>query len=455
MILPYEGEFASYQPLRRITESEKVQQLLRRSKIREAGDPKKDSLPDPIHLPDTTNVLPRYVLAIDGSNAEIPIRNGYPGARVGYCTVASVLIDMDMVSRLDETRPIDPVQFRETEKAASIDAAFPGTNVVTRRQHSSRASFREELYDHFAGAVFDEDDRQSLLNTFEALLQMKPKARTEKCPYSESEGCTASFHVPLGSTSCPSCGRPVFSTDALRIHERFNDLGSNGEAFGLVMQVWERTLVIHLLRCLEQRDLLKHAGRIAFFVDGPLAVFGPPAWLSAAISAELKRINGEVRKNTGSDLLILGIEKSGEFVDHFTEIDETETPGEALFKPRDYLLLTDGYIKKRIQQSDSSKRYGLDTYFGRKFFYKTAGGARIVGNLPFLTEAQDTIETADAGSYPQFSRYCDLLDKLASSRFSNALSPLISAHAQAAIPLHLGGKVLRQLAQALMGNPGR
>ncbi len=453
--MPYEGEFASYEPLRRITESEKVQQLLRRSNIRKSADDDAESELMPTPLSEPAGGVPRYVLAIDGSSQEIPVRNGYPGAKIGYCTVASVLMDMDLVTKLEESRPIDPVQFRETEKAAAIDAAFPGSNVVTRRQHSSRASFREELFDHFAGAVFDDDDRQSLLDTFEALLQLKPKIRTEKCPYSESEGCDASFHIPPGSTSCPSCGRPIFSTDALRIHERFNDLGSNGEAFGLVMQVWERTLVVHLLRCLEQRDLLKHAGRIAFFVDGPLAVFGPPAWLSAAISSELKRINKKVQECTGADLLILGIEKSGDFVNHFAEIDETESPGEVLFKGRDYMLLTDSYIKKRIQQSDSPKRYGIDTYFGRKFFYKTPSGARIVGNLPFLTEAQDSIESDDAGLFPQFSTYCGMLDKLASSRYLNALSPLISAHAQAAIPLHLGAKVLKQLAQALMGGAGR
>ncbi len=104
--------------------------------------------------------------------------------------------------------------------------------------------------------------------------------------------------------------------------------------------------------------------RLAFVLDGPLAVFGPPAWLSAAISKELKRINGIFRKKTGTDLLILGIEKTGTFVTHFEEIDQTDQPGIPRFKPRSYLLLTDKYIKARISLSDSQKRYGVDTYFG-------------------------------------------------------------------------------------------
>ena len=98
----------------------------------------------------------------------------------------------------------------------------------------------------------------------------------------------------------------------------------------------------------------------------------------------------------------------------------------------------------------SEKRYGDDTYFGRKFFYKTASGARIVANIPFLTDAQDTLAADDVMLYPQFPTVCSLLDKLVSARFPNALSPIVSAHAHAAIPLHLGAKVLQQLARALM-----
>ena len=144
----------------------------------------------------------------------------------------------------------------------------------------------------------------------------------------------------------------------------------------MVSEVWGKVLLVHLLRCFERQELLDQVGRLAFVMDGPLGVFGPPAWLSAAISAELKRINEIFRKKTGTDLLILGIEKTGTFVTHFDEIDQTEQPGVPRFGPRTYLLLTDKYIKERISLSDSQKRYGVDTYFGRKVFYKTSTGGQ-------------------------------------------------------------------------------
>jgi hypothetical protein len=447
--MPYEGEYATYRPLHRISECQRVKGLLARSKFLEAATA--SYAPCPVEAPPQTPILPRFILAIDGSYAEVDVKNGYPGAKVGYCTAASVLLDLDLVGRLDAERPVNPVEFRKTEQAASVDAALPGSNVVTRRQNSARASFREELYDLFTDIVIDEDDRTNLLSTYEALLALKPTSNPQSCPYKESHDCAAEFAVGPGFAVCPTCGRPVYSTDALRIHERFRDIGANGEAFGLVMQVIERLLIVHFLRCFERRNLLQRLISLAFFVDGPLAAFGPPAWLSAAIGKELKRLNQKVQTSTRQDLLVLGIEKTGAFVQHFEEIDETETPGQQLFSARQYMLLTDKYIKDRILHSDSHKRYGEDTYFGRKFFYKTESGARIVATIPFLTDAQDTLDSDDISLYPQFATVCSLLDRVVSSRYANAVSPLIAANAQAAIPLQLGSKVLTQLARALLG----
>jgi hypothetical protein len=178
-------------------------------------------------------------------------------------------------------------------------------------------------------------------------------------------------------------------------------------------------------------------------------MFGHPAWLSQVIKAELKRLNKTVREHTGNDLLIMGIEKSGAFVTHFEEVDRTSS-GEPYFPNRSYTLLTDEYIKKRVVFSVSDKPYGKDTYFGRKFFYKAKSGAKIVATLPILDDAQGDISKNDITVYPSFGQLCHLLDKLVSSRLPNAVGPIITAHANAAIPLTLGTKVLEQLARALM-----
>lgn len=445
--MSYEGEFAGYRSLNRIAQTEQVRRLLTKARVISADAA--STVPTPTAAPAQCGVAPSFVVAIDGSYHEVPVKNGYPGAHVGYVTVASVLLNLLELSRLDEQRPVDPVEFRKTEKAATVDAALPGSNVVTREHRSARNAFREAAFEVFHDAVVDEDDPTTLLDTFNHLLRYKPATKPSKCPLA---GCDREFFISPETSTC-GCERQrrIYSTDALRIQERFNEVGSNGEAYGLVMQVWERVLLVHLLRCFERLNWIEGLEQVVFFVDGPLAVFGPPAWLSAAISHELKRLNTRFRKTVGRDLLIVGVEKTGTFVSHFEDLDKSETAGAMRFAPRSYLLLTDDYIKRRIVLSDSEDRYGKDTYFGRKFFYKTASGARVVASIAFLTEPQDTTESDDIALYPQFANICATLDQLVSSRFPNALSPIVSAHAHAAIPLHLGAKVLQQLTRALMG----
>lgn len=342
--MPYEGEYAHYQPLKRIVESERVQQLLRRSRVIDPSILAQQATPK---APPAAGSLPSLVLAIDGSHAEVDVRNGYPGAKVGYCSVASIVLDLAEVERLDVERPVNPIDFRRTEDPSSDASALPGCNVITRDHVSAKDSFREAVFDLLHDAIVDEEDNTRLLATYQALLAYKLTG-TIACPYTHL-GCDREVSIAANVGTC-SCERrkPLFPTDALRIHERFNDdSGSNGEVFGYVMSAWERLLLIHLLRCFEQRNWLDRLNAIAFFLDGPLAIFGPPAWLSAAISRELQRLNTAVRAKTGDDMIIVGIEKSGNFVAHFEEIDRRED-GSQHFQPGSYFLPTDSYILSLI-----------------------------------------------------------------------------------------------------------
>ena len=408
--MPYEGEFAAYKPLQRIAETERVRNLLRRSRVFTPNTTAGTELV-PLTPPVSSSPLPDFVVAIDGSWAEVDVKNGYPGAKVGYCTVASVVLDLAKMSDLDMVRPVDPREFRRVEDASTLDAAMPGCNVVTRDRTSAKDSFREALYENFHDVIIDSEDGKSLLDTYEGLLSRRDSAVVD-CPYSDRSGCDKKVDVSNGIGSCV-CDRkyPIYSTDALRIHERFHDTTTNGEAFGEVTQVWERVLLLHLLQWFERRDVLENISRVAFLIDGPLAMFGHPAWLSPIIKSELGRLNKHVREATGNDLLLLGIEKTGTFVNHFEEVDKTAS-GEPYFPKGTYALLTDDYIKERIIFSVSEKPYGQDTYFGRKFFYKTKSGARIVATIPMLDDAQADTTKNDISVYPSFVVTCSLLDKL-------------------------------------------
>ena len=189
--MPYDGEYAHYQPLKRIVESERVQQLLRRSRVIDRSVLVQQVAPKP--PPQPTTAMPALVLAIDGSTAEVDVRNGYPGAKVGYCSVASVIMNLAEVERLDASRPVNPIDFRKTEDPSSDAMALPGCNVITRDHISARDSFREALFDLLHDAVVDEEDNARLLATYQVLLAYKPTDAIQ-CPYSHLD-CTREVRI--------------------------------------------------------------------------------------------------------------------------------------------------------------------------------------------------------------------------------------------------------------------
>ena len=371
--MSFEGEFASYEPLRRVLESAKVKSLQDRMTVRQLDgliESIEQFLLNKIELTESP-VQPDLVLAIDGSNLAAKAVNGFPGAEFGYVTIASVLIDLKMVKDLEQNDFMDPRQFRKTEKASTIESVFPGCNIILDSEISAKASLRRAIFEELKNnTVFA--DGETLLDTYEHLFRIKrarfPEQNLPKSPIDGLDDALMTYDY--GEYRCPISGLPLFSTDALRLHELMNTGGSNGEMFGAIMSTLEKLWLIHILRAFEKRGWLATLRRTAFVMDGPLAVFSTSAWLTKVIEVELERINNLQKQINGTDLLLIGLEKSGAFFNHFLDIDTTIDGISDKFPRQSALLLSDEYIKKNIIYSESDKPYGMDTYFAKNYFIK-------------------------------------------------------------------------------------
>jgi hypothetical protein len=454
--MPYEGEFASHKPLTRIAGHPRVQAVLARCKRRDTSDTPFGPRITPASL-GPSGWLPDWIIALDGSLHQAQVENGFPGAEVCYMTIAAVMLDVEKMRQLDKQRPVHPKDFRSTQYTGSLDCVLPGCNVVLDEEESALTSFRRAFYEE-SRAVTSTDGGETLLETYEALLAHKPPApagsrAAQACPYEDCDDGTGQSHVYEARPGCTACRcakrRRWWSTDATRIYQAMNPLGPSGEMFGEVMAVWERVYVVNILRSMIAKGYASSFARVAVVLDGPLAVHGHPAWLSKAIMAELRTINATVRAATGKDLLLVGVEKSGAFVEHFELIDLDPKTGRPRFDPQSVFPLSNDYIRENIRPG--IKPWGVDEYFGRKVFYKTKSGARVVATLPILTGAQEDRDDVSPSQYPRLADAMSLLDSVVSSRYPNSLSPLVAAHAEAAIPLNMGKKVLEQLAKELVG----
>ncbi|ADL12439.1 DNA double-strand break repair nuclease NurA [Acetohalobium arabaticum] len=456
----FENEFASYEPLRRIMSSEKVKNLQNRFKRRQRENEEFDNfIRDETILKDDLNkdgCLPNKIIAIDGSKQAVKAENGFPGSEFGYITIASVLIFVDKIRELEQREFIHPQEYRETEKATSIDGVLPGCNIIVDNEKTAKESFRKILYEELKDyKVFS--DCETLLETYEYILELKledEKENNSSAPKSPIGSVDKEMTYGFGEYKCPHSGKTLYSTDALRLHELMKSGGTNGELYGQVMQTFEKLFLVHLLRSFEQKGWVSILDEIAFVLDGPLAVFSASSWLAKYIRREINRINKKQKKFSNKDMIIFGIEKSGMFVDHFIEVDreiynEEKDKREKLIPNQSLFLIDDKYIKDNIIFSDAKKQYGSETYFGRKLFYKTQNGYHLVPVIISYTQEQLDLSKAKVNQFPRLADVLSILDELVSVRYPNSLTPLISAHSEAAIPLNLGEKVFEKIAEEI------
>jgi hypothetical protein len=207
------------------------------------------------------------------------------------------------------------------------------------------------------------------------------------------------------------------------------------------MTVVEHLTMIGYVRYLRQRQP-RLLGTVAFIMDGPLALFGPQAWLHGAILNFLRSVSDEVRAAGLAVPVVIGIEKGGQFAEHADAIADR-------IPTRTVMALPDEYIYRYIFTFRSSAAtYGRDTYYGQKFFYRTAQGQLLTITIPKLPGEG----LSDPRAHEIMPTTLLLLDRIGTSLYKDATIPIALAHSFASIPLRTGSRVLTVLSRQLLGS---
>ncbi len=199
---------------------------------------------------------------------------------------------------------------------------------------------------------------------------------------------------------------------------------------------------MHYMRFLAKKAPLLLSG-LAFFVDGPLAIFGTAAWLHRSFMIFLQQVNRRLAKFKLDPMLIIGLQKTGQIVDHVNFIDR--------FIPNNRLYpIDDDYRYKYIfpGRRPSAGGFGFETYYGQDFIYKTATGRTFVFSLPYPVPSKEELgidfvrEKIRLDWYPQLPKALALINHFESDLYRNAVVPIALAHRYTAISLQPGGHVL-------------
>ncbi len=402
--------------------------------------------------------LPAYVIAVDGSLHETSLDDRFPSTKVGYVKVSAVLIDMQQMSelRVDNGRFVDPFRVAELDRTSTgLGCCLPSANVRRRGYSSVRDSFRAALDDYLLGTTtrfVPSSHKSSLRTTLFHLASLRPDAirndpdrlTLHRCPSCRERNIEVADVPEL--QHCPHCSQPVYPSDVLRIWEEVEDYQSNLMALNRVMMLLEHMLPIHYIRYLAESSL-RSLGRLCFFVDGPLAVFGTAAWIHGAIMRYLYEINTRLARVGLAPVLLIGLQKTGQVVDHLALIDR-------FVECNRVSLVTDEYRYRYILagRDPAGNGFGFETYYGQDFLLKTSTGRSFVFSIqhPFASkgpQAEFNAARQNPSSFTELGRAVRLIEHFESDLYENAVVPIALAHRHAAISLRPGSQVLDLLAR--------
>jgi hypothetical protein len=405
--------------------------------------------------------LPNNIISIDGSNYEASIRKDIPCTRVGYVKIGNLLIKRDSYKNLrNGSCFIDPFKVAELKKNNTATTfALPSSNMLYKDQKTVRESFRlaldEMLYDF---RTDPSDSKTSLRATLFLLASYRTKDMATNsrdklilhaCPSCKSE--KIEVHDIAEAQFCPHCHERVYPSDCLRIWEEVSDAVSNQSALTRFMNVIEHIFAIHYIRIIRDynpESFVEILSNLCVFIDGPLAIFGNSAWIHSCIMKYLSEINVQMRKNNKSDIMILGLLKSG-FIYDYLQLIKDKIPNNSI-----YCLEDDIRYKYIIfDKKPSSSTFGSETYYGQDFLYKTASGRVFVFNIPYpFPDKQNkevfTAEKSKIENYTNIGAYTRLIDDFECDLYENAVVPVALAHKYTAISLEPGSRVLDLLSKS-------
>jgi hypothetical protein len=394
-------------------------------------------------LADADREITTYI-GVDGSYNEISVDDDHPTDKVGFLQTAAAKVDAKALHEPTDGRFVDPAALEAMIEPDKLQAVLPGANVVGAKESSVRETWRKEIYELFSTLQVQDI---SFLETFKILMRYSSKTsgdrlRVKGCPNPTCDGpaMTSGFD---DLAECPACGTTIYPTDSLRLHEKISEHGSNQGALRTLMLVLEHLTAVAYTIYLYYQDWDALAETM-IFVDGQLAMFDVTAWLHDP----LRNLYADVREQMIADgcgpPVVVGIEKSGTFVDHADDVAEKLEPG-------DILTLTDDYLENYVLSSGISDRgYGHNTYYGHRFIVKTASGRAHVITLPKRTDDGEVV--TDPAAYQELPTVLYHLNEARTQLYEDGLIPVTLAHKEASIPARTGSRVLRVFAEEELGD---
>lgn len=390
-----------------------------------------------VEIPELSPNPIRHIIAVDGGYSEVSVQKRFPSATVCFFQFGVLTFAVDDLDAIGSQPFIDPEDIAKLKRIERLKLVVPVRNVTTKGDATLTQSVRRSVFDFYSKNP--SDDR--LIETLRWLVFQEFGTKRSQWPLASCPSC-GERQIPLVRSSmkknhtfaCPNCSATIYLTDVLRLHEAIDDELGAGGVLAYLMTATEQLLLVHLVRII-LRTKPGLLSQIMFIKDGPLAFFGQTANLHSPMRELVRHL---LQKHA---IYMVGLEKSGPFVEHAAEVGERLAVDTAL-------LLDDPYIYKYVVpgKADKDAPYGSSTYYSHKVIFKTETGQLHVASLP-TREANWRLPPEE---YPNLHVLMANVAKLKCDMYDNALMPIALVNKLVSLADHPSSRILEQFALEAM-----
>ena len=375
----------------------------------------------------------KHVITIDGGYTEVAVRTQFPSSTMCFFQFGALVFSLDDLLEIEQSKFIDPSDMAKLKKIQRLKLALPVRHIKVDNEPTLTHSVRRTLWSFFSKDI----DGTSLADTLRWLIfeEFLPKPSEEwrlaSCPHCAARNVLLSRKEMMvgNSVSCPGCSGQIFVSDVLRLHEAIDDELGAGGILGYVTTALEQIVLSHMIRLVLQSkpDILK---QLLFIKDGPLGFFGQ----TANLHKPMRRLVTFLFAT--HDLYLVGLEKSGSFVEHAHEVRK-------LLKPGKVLLLDDDYVYRYILPGKAPQEaYGSTSYYGNKLVFHDRRGGTHVATVAATTRKK----TASIADYRNLAVLLLNIELLRCDMYDNALMPVALANKLVSLANHPSSKILQKFA---------
>ncbi|MYF24473.1 MAG: NurA domain-containing protein [Nitrospira sp. SB0678_bin_10] len=398
-------------------------------------------------IPDSNINNPiKHILAVDGGYTIVAVKKNFPTAQFAFFQFGAVLFNVEDLEALSEKPFIFPEDMQKLHNLQRFKLAIPIKNIVANSQASLKDSIRKTLYDFF----METRDSSTFMETLKWFI-FEEYSNTPLDSYSLASNPNLEVgtgKLVLNRTSMnkdytfESSAGKVYLTDVFRLHEVVDEEHGAGGMLGYLARLIEQLILVHFIRFIfkHQTRLLKE---FLFIVDGPLSFSGQ----TANMNAPMRALCNHLKQN--NNLFLVGLEKSGPFVEHAQEISLTSA-GSPVLQSGKYILLSNNYIYKYVVPGDSSRmHYGSTSYYSGKVIFHSEDGQILVLTVPIPDK--DSILSPRKEDYANLDEVLLNIQKLKCDMYDDAIVPVALANKLVSLANHPSKVLLEKFATSLYG----